>query len=166
MSQASRIVSLITLSVVIGFAARPATAQRLEETVIGTWEVDVEATEKLGGRGAQFAVVYSATGFRFEFKRDGRLFFASVGSDVGKGFVCVVEFKRDGGLIIRTIVNRKQEGKWKVVKVDESRKELTIETDVPDPGKVTVTMTKEGMVMRREGTELSWALRREKKREP
>ena len=59
MIQASRIAILITLSVALSIVARPATAQRLEESIIGTWEVDVEATKKLGGNGAQVAEDFS-----------------------------------------------------------------------------------------------------------
>ena len=103
--------------------------------------MDVEATKKLGGWGAQVVAYHAAITMSFEFKRDGRLI-----EGIGLG---------------------QQEYKWKAIKVDEARKELTIETDVPGPGKVTVTMTKESTVMRweEEDADLSLALRR-KRREP
>ena len=56
-----------------------------------------------------------------------------------------------------------EEGKWKAIRVDEARKQLTIEAKLLDSGRVTVTTTKEGMVMRWENGGLSPVLRRKRK---
>ncbi len=134
----ARVISIVSVALVL-IATRSASAQRLEETVIGTWEFDSEATEKLHDDDVFVAVALSLFGNSFEFKRDGRL------------IMRIIDFPAST-----------EESKWKVIKVDEARKELTIEAEVPDPGKVTVTMTKEGMVWRIEEEGLSVVLARTK----
>lgn len=142
MYHVSRIAFVVVFLLVPGVVAKSAKAQRLEESVVCTWEIDVEATKKLGGKGAEIIEALVALKFTFEFKHDG-------------------------GLLVRSIdpQARKQKGNWKAVKVDEARKELTIEAKVDgDPDRLIMTTTKAGAVMRIVGddADLSLALRRTK----